>query len=108
MQCLAKRHPWQESSTRCRRQHSGLTSQALRQAVSVKIKSATQCAYHWDRRGHRSVHVVGKGRLELPRFAAHDPKSCSSTYFDTSPRSKGYTYLEIARGRTASRISIIS
>ena len=29
--------------------------------------------------------MVGKGRLELPRFAAHDPKSCSSTYFDTSP-----------------------
>ena len=31
------------------------------------------------------MEVVGKGRLELPRFAAHDPKSCSSTYFDTSP-----------------------
>ena len=29
--------------------------------------------------------MVGKGRLELPRFSAHDPKSCSSTNFDTSP-----------------------
>ena len=29
--------------------------------------------------------MVGKGRLELPRFAAHDPKSCSSTNFDTPP-----------------------
>ena len=32
--------------------------------------------------------LVGKGRLELPRFAAHDPKSCSSTNSDTSPRAQ--------------------
>ena len=30
-------------------------------------------------------HLVGKGRLELPRLSAHDPKSCSSTNSDTSP-----------------------
>ena len=29
--------------------------------------------------------VVGKGRLELPRLSAHDPKSCSSTGSDTCP-----------------------
>ena len=28
---------------------------------------------------------VGKGRLELPRLSAHDPKSCSSTNSDTFP-----------------------
>ena len=31
--------------------------------------------------------VVGKGGLEPPRLAAHDPKSCSSTNSDTSPES---------------------
>jgi hypothetical protein len=28
---------------------------------------------------------VGKGGLEPPRLAAHDPKSCSSANSDTSP-----------------------
>ena len=32
-----------------------------------------------------SLSLVGKGRLELPRLSAHDPKSCSSTSSDTSP-----------------------
>ena len=32
--------------------------------------------------------LVGKGRLELPRLAAHDPKSCSSTNSDTPPEPK--------------------
>ena len=39
-----------------------------------------------EKLSYAGVGVVGKGRLELPRFAAHDPKSCSSTNFDTSPR----------------------
>ena len=30
-------------------------------------------------------HNVGKGGLEPPRLAAHDPKSCSSANSDTSP-----------------------
>ena len=34
---------------------------------------------------HDLVRLVGKGRLELPRLSAHDPKSCSSTSSDTSP-----------------------
>jgi hypothetical protein len=29
---------------------------------------------------------MGKGRLELPRLAAHDPKSCLSASSSTSPR----------------------
>ena len=33
----------------------------------------------------KSVRHGGEGRLELPRLAAHDPKSCSSTNSDTSP-----------------------
>ena len=32
-----------------------------------------------------NLALVGKGRLELPRLSAHDPKSCSSTSSDTSP-----------------------
>ena len=32
--------------------------------------------------------VVGKGGLEPPPLAGHDPKSCSSASSDTSPRSK--------------------
>ena len=32
-----------------------------------------------------SGDMVGKGRLELPRLSAHDPKSCSSTNSDTPP-----------------------
>ena len=31
------------------------------------------------------VHLMGKGGLEPPRLAAHDPKSCSSASSDTSP-----------------------
>ena len=34
--------------------------------------------------------VVGKGRLELPRLSAHDPKSCSSANSDTSPRERAW------------------
>ena len=30
-------------------------------------------------------HSVGKGGLEPPRLAAHDPKSCSSANSDTPP-----------------------
>ena len=46
--------------------------------------------------------VVGKGRLELPRLSAHDPKSCSSANSDTSPRaayanSGGYAYYSNGR-----------
>ena len=42
---------------------------------------------------------VGKGRLELPRFSAHDPKSCSSTYFDTSPLQSGALHRHQASGQ---------
>ena len=34
--------------------------------------------------------MVGKGRFELPRLSAHDPKSCSSTNSDTSPSNSGH------------------
>ena len=35
-----------------------------------------------------SPRKVGKGGLEPPRLSAHDPKSCSSTNSDTSPRDR--------------------
>ena len=37
-------------------------------------------------------NLVGKGRLELPRLSAHDPKSCSSTSSDTSPLTEKQAY----------------
>ena len=38
--------------------------------------------------------LVGKGRLELPRLAAHDPKSCSSTNSDTPPEIRGFNHTD--------------
>jgi hypothetical protein len=32
-----------------------------------------------------NLYEMGKGGLESPRLAAHDPKSCSSANSDTSP-----------------------
>jgi hypothetical protein len=38
------------------------------------------------RRSVEQKWQVGKGRLELPRLAAHDPKSCLSANSSTPPR----------------------
>ena len=56
----------------------------------------------------RCSSVVGKGRLELPRLSAHDPKSCSSANSDTSPeapahRTARYAETQIIRPLSARR-----
>ena len=47
--------------------------------------------------------VVGKGRLELPRLAAQDPKSCSSTNSDTSPAVNCYGGTAVPKRMVVSR-----
>ena len=39
------------------------------------------------------LSYMGKGRLELPRLAAHDPKSCPSANSGTPPNTKSLKLL---------------
>jgi hypothetical protein len=41
-------------------------------------------------------YKVGKGGLEPPRLAAHDPKSCLSANSSTSPARTNYKRKEVA------------
>ena len=53
---------------------------------------------------HISYLRVGKGGLEPPRLAAHDPKSCSSASSDTPPPTSRFylAYFKLSTGRIAS------
>jgi hypothetical protein len=44
--------------------------------------------HHFDKRSKTVRTFMGKGGLEPPRLAAHDPKSCLSANSSTSPENR--------------------
>ena len=60
---------------------AGLIAGCVRWPLLGRDKVGVGCAGARGRLGG----VVGKGGLEPPRLAAHDPKSCSSANSDTPP-----------------------